>query len=220
MLKLGEKIISDIYLGDKKIAKVFLGDKLVYQSGKPIFLEYIETDGNSYIDTGYCPNENTYVEYDFEVITRPTVNFAGLFGVREEVATYPYNIFVNGLRLRLDFGKYVDDLTYPYTLNTRYLMKAGLGEIYLNEELVKTYNPVIKQLQYSMFLGNFNHDGTRYNTGTAQKIYGFKVYENNVLLHDFRPCLAPNGQIGMYDTVTKKYFYNQGTGTLTYTEVK
>ena len=36
MLKLGEKIISDIYLGDKKIAKVFLGDKLVYQANKPI----------------------------------------------------------------------------------------------------------------------------------------------------------------------------------------
>lgn len=45
MLKLGEKIISDIYLGDKKIAKVFWGDKLVYQANKPIFLDYISFDG-------------------------------------------------------------------------------------------------------------------------------------------------------------------------------
>ena len=214
MLKLGEKIISDIYLGDKKIAKVFLGDKLVYQAGKPIFLDYIETDGNSYIDTGYCPNENTYIEYDFEVTTKVTTTYAGLFGSRENTTAYPYNVFARASEFRLDFGRYSDSATVPYTLNTRYLMKAGLGEIYLNEELVKTYKPVIKQLQYSMFLGNSNNDGTRYNTGTAQKIYGFKAYENNVLLHDFRPCIHPNGTVCFYDTVTKKYFYNQGTGTL------
>ena len=47
MLKLGEKIINQIYLGDKKIAKAYLGDKLVFQSDKPIFVEYIESDGNS-----------------------------------------------------------------------------------------------------------------------------------------------------------------------------
>jgi hypothetical protein len=66
-----------------------------------------------------------------------------------------------------------------------------------------------------MYLGNFNGDGTPYTKGVAQNIYGFKIYENNVLLHDFRPCIDPKGTICMYDMVTKKYFYNQGTSTLT-----
>ena len=218
MLKLGEKIIKDIYLGDKKIAKAFLGDKLVYQAGKPIFLDYIITDGKSYIDTEYCPNENTYIVYDFEVITKPTVAYAGLFGARENSNLYPYNIFVNGSLLRLDFGRYSDGATYKYEVNTRYLIKAGLGEIYINDELVKSYTPRIKQIQYSMYLGNFNADGVPYTTGVAQRIYPCPIYENGVLVRDFKPCIAPNGQVAMYDEVNNKYHYGQGTGTLTYKE--
>lgn len=214
MLKLGDKNISKLYLGDKAISKAYLGDKLVYQAGNPIFLDYIITDGNSYIDTEYCPNENTYIEYDFEVITRVTVSYAGLFGCRENSNAYPYNVFAQSNQFRLDFGMYSEGANYKYEVDTRYLMKAGLGEIYINGELVKSYTPRIKQVQYSMYLGNFNADGVPYTTGVAQNIYGFKVYENNVQLHDFKPCIAPNGQVAMYDEVNKKYHYNQGTGEL------
>lgn len=216
MLKLGEKIISDIYLGDKKIAKVFLGDKLVYQASKPIFLEYLITDGNSYIDTEYCPNENTVIEYTWETIEAPTASYNGLFGSRVATSNEEYHVFLqNGLSLRLDFGRYAEPTVYyKTTLNTKYTMKAGLGEIYINGELVKSYTPKQGQTKNSMFLGNFNNNGTPYTTGVKQKIYPCPIYENGVLVRDFKPCIAPNGQVGMYDEVNKKYHYNAGTGEL------
>ena len=217
MLKLGEKIIKDIYLGDKKIAKAFLGDKLVFQAGKPIFLEYIQTDGNSYIDTEYCANGNTVIEYTWETTQKPTSTAGGLLGSRVSTDKEEYLVFqYSNLNLRLDFGRYSEPIPmYSISLNTKYTMKAGTGEIYINGELVKSYVPKTGQTKNSMYLGNFNNNGTPYTTGTAQKIYGFKAYENNVLLHDFRPCIAPNGQVAMYDEVNKKYFYNQGTGNFT-----
>lgn len=217
MLKLGEKIISDIYLGDKKIAKVFLGDKLVYQAGKPIFLDYIITDGNSYIDTEYCPNENTVIEYTWETIEAPTASYNGLFGSRVATSNEEYHVFLqNGLQLRLDFGRYAEpSVYYKTTLNTKYTIRAGLGEIYINDDLVKSYSPKIGQTKNSMYLGNFNNNGTPYTTGVAQKIYPCPIYENGVLVRNFKPCIAPNGQVAMYDEVNKKYHYGQGTGTLT-----
>jgi hypothetical protein len=44
------------------------------------------------------------------------------------------------------------------------------------------------------------------------KIYSFLVYENNTLIQDLRPALDYNNVACMYDMVTGKYFYNQGTG--------
>lgn len=214
-IKLGEKIISDIYLGDKKIAKVFWGDKLVYQANKPIFLEYIITDGNSCIDTEFCPSENTYIEYTFEIVKAPPQAWNGLFGSRQDTAYYAYNIFCrNSLNLRLDYGRY-EEASYQTSLNTKYTIKAGLGEIYINDELVKSYTPQLQGTSpYPMYLGNFNNKGTPYATGTAQRIYPCPIYENGVLVRDFKPCIAPNGQVAMYDEVNKKYHYNAGTGEL------
>ena len=220
MLKLGEKNITKLYYGDKAISKAYYGDKLVYQAGKPVFLDYIITDGSSYIDTEYCPNENTYIEYTCELTEMPTQSFQGLFGSRKSTSTFEYSIFArNTKHFRLDFGRYVEPTpTYPITLNTKLAFKAGLGEIYVNNELVKTYTPKTRQSPYSMYLGNFNQAGSPYTTGTIQKIYPCAIYENGVLVRDFKPCIAPNGQVAMYDEVNKKYHYGQGTGTLGYTE--
>ena len=219
MLKLGEKNITKLYYGDKAISKAYLGAKLVYQAGKPVFLEYIETDGNSYIDTEYCPSENTYIEYTFEIVKAPPTAWNGLFGSRQDTAYYAYNIFCrNSLNLRLDYGRY-EETSYQTSLNTKYTMKAGLGEIYINDELVKSYTSQLQGTSpYPMYLGNFNNKGTPYATGTAQRIYPCPIYENGVLVRDFKPCIAPNGQVAMYDEVNKKYHYGQGTGTLGYKE--
>lgn len=216
MLKLGDKNISKLYLGDKAISKAYLGEKLVYQAGKLVFLDCIITDGNSYIDTEYCPNENTYIEYACELTALPTNPFQGVFGSRKDTGSYEYIIFArNTGYFRLDFGRYEEPVpTYKYAVDTKFVFKAGLGEIYINDELVKSYNPKTGQSPYSMYLGNFNQVNAPYANGTAQKIYPCQIYENNVLVRDFKPCIAPNGQVAMYDEVNKKYHYNQGTGEL------
>ena len=52
MLRLGDKSISKLYFGNKPISKAYLGSKLVFQSGKPIFLDYIKSTGKQMLDTG------------------------------------------------------------------------------------------------------------------------------------------------------------------------
>ena len=52
MLKLGNKNISKFYLRNKGIGKAYLGTNLVFESAKPIFIDYIESTGKQWIDTG------------------------------------------------------------------------------------------------------------------------------------------------------------------------
>lgn len=179
------------------------------------FVDYIITDGSSYIDTEFCPSENTYIEYTFEVTQTPTASYNGLFGSRQDTAYYLYNVFAtSALTFRIDYGRY-NETGHLFDLNTKYTMRAGNGEIYINDKLVKSYTVTYKGTSpYSMYLGNFNNKGTPYATGTAQRIYPCPIYENGVLVRDFKPCIAPNGQVAMYDEVNKKYHYNVGTGEL------
>lgn len=223
MLKLGEKIISDIYLGDKKIAKVFWGDKLVYQAGKPIFLDYIVFDGNSYIDTLFKPNPHTTrTVLDCMLLDNTSSGGQGIFGSRPTSLSSinSMNIWFNTSdapkKLRLDCtgdGRIKSDII---DITQRLLIDCLDKDVTVNGV---TYSSTVDKsnttyLNYSIYLGNFNNVGKPYTKGCKMYVYGFTIYDNGVLIQDLRPCIDPKGNVCFYDMVTKKYFYNQGTGTL------
>jgi hypothetical protein len=50
----------------------------------------------------------------------------------------------------------------------------------------------------------------------VERNYGMKLYRNDVLVRDFIPVLDLNDEPCMYDRVTGRCFYNQGTGAFLY----
>ena len=208
MLKLGEKIISDIYLGDKKIAKVFLGDKLVFQSGKPIFLDYIEFDGASYIDTGILYPDGC----DGTWTVKGKANMDGAFRVLLATKAVSGSYYGKGSNNKWGLGS-----TYCFDVNGDVLTEAQV--VFKKNQVQATVDGVTltrsaTQSQSTIKLGGTNlaSDLKNYFIG---EVYGCKYVDiNNNLIIDLRPCIHPNGTVCFYDTVTKKYFYNQGTGTL------
>ena len=201
MLKLGDKTISKLYLGDKAIAKAYLGDRLVFQAGKPIFLEYIEFDGNSWIDTGLFANSNTRVETTFYTTVKNTGFYGAYAGSRM------FSAYING-NWRIDST----ETGIKYTEGTLVNSKQDKNGVVINgvlKEYISTPTEFIGNRQ--MFLGWVNGAPTSW-VKFKGKLYKFQVYENNILVGDFKPCINPNGVVCFYDTVTKKYFYNQGTG--------
>lgn len=215
MLKLGEKIISDIYLGDKKIAKAFLGDKLVYQANKPIFLDYIAFDGDSWINIDYMPTSNTRV-----------VGRCSFTQFKGSVANYVFGVFGGGANFGFNVGSNRGILNVPWGANSGiYLYNANtLGQVYsfdiskdgtyLDGVLKLTASQLSEEFTAtkSFFVGWSNGTGTEKLIGN---IYPMQMYESGVLVKDLRPCIDPNGVVCMYDIVTKKYHYNIGTGTIT-----
>ena len=213
MLKLGEKIIKDIYLGDKKIAKVFLGDKLVYQANKPIFLEYVTFDGASYIDTGIVPvfgdkleiygQPMQYGASGITLFSAGTGSHQLIFLPVSAINVY-YKYFETGgarsfragLTAKLSFYECFADGSVNMDGKQIFAPVEGLTAQIVNTNLFIG----VRASQSSYWDGNI---------GTTRLI----ASDGTVKL-DLRPCLDNNGNVCFYDMVTKKYFYNQGTGEL------
>ena len=46
----------------------------------------------------------------------------------------------------------------------------------------------------------------------AAKLYSCQIYDNGTLVRDYVPCMTADGEVGLYDVVTRMFFGNAGTG--------
>lgn len=184
-------------------------------------LEYIEKDGNTqYINTGLIPQPDWTYEFDFE----RTGKFSYLCGSDSAWSLGSFNISidlnshggVSGIGLRtLNFGKlYVSSNLIP-EINERLIIKKTpnqfiIGTNVYNIEIGDTY------AQYPLVIFTTNRNGTPQLDSIfiqQYRLYSFKITDGNGnLIQELLPALDKNGVVGMYDTIKRKFHYNQGTG--------
>ena len=186
----------------------FIGwEKLPY-----IRIEYLESTGTQWIDTGVVPNQDTGIK------TKVTINSiindeVNIFGSGQN---YNYRAFENGVWNGVFFLNYGDTTYNMCAAKLRDNIILSLKNRSLNYSINNEDKPVIvlKTITftspYTMRLfANKRPQGVY--TGKIQ-IYYFQIYDNDVLVRDFIPVLDPDGVPCMYDKVENKFYYNQGTG--------
>lgn len=217
MLKLGDKNITKLYYGDKAIAKVFLGDKLVFNK-KPYYceVEYLESTGTQYIDTGLTGNSDTKAELAVIISTKATGN-VGIFGSRGNSANS--NLLAVGYgtsSLASDFNNSSYSsyrASVSYELDTKYICYTSKEKRFIKDEngIVLAENTTL--CNDTMSTSNLLLFA---ETGVASKQQGkmfyAKIWDDNILVRDFIPVLDNNMKPCMYDKVSGKLFYNKGTG--------
>lgn len=210
-------------------------------------LQYIKGDGNSWIDTGVVASINHRYEFSAKLDGDDANEF--FFGADQYNVGSAYNQFVmktvstHAKIMGIINKSAVDVGTWNVTENNllsnkkMYLVvKNGSQEIYLNSDYTE------KQSQYTAGSASFGSQDTlpiiplylfHVNTTTSTNptnastykrskitVFWLKIYDDttNEMLHEFLP-VAKNGKIGMFDTVTKEFHANIGTGTFAYEEV-
>lgn len=209
-------------------------------------LKYIKGDGNSWIDTGVVADVNHRYELSAKLDGDDADEY--FFGADQYNVGSAYNQFVmktvstHAKIMGIINKSAVDVGTWNVTENNllsnkkMYLVvKNGSQEIYLNSDYTE------KQSQYTAGSASFGSQDTlpiiplylfHVNTTTSTNppnaitykrskitVFWLKIYDDttNEMLHEFLP-VAKNGKIGMFDTVTKEFHANIGTGTFTYEE--
>lgn len=218
MLKLGDKNITKLYYGNKAISKAYWGDKLVYQANKPILLDYISFDGNSWIDIDYIPSSNTRVVGKVSFTQwHPTAGANYVFGVFGGGANFGFNVGSNRAILNVPWGtssgiSFSNDNTFGQV----YSFDISKNGAYLDGVLKLTASQLLQEFTAtkSFYVGWANGTGTQKLVGN---IYPMQIYENDVLVKDLKPCVI-SGVVGLYDMITGKFHTNIGTGTLGYKE--
>lgn len=179
-------------------------------------LEYIQSSGTQYIDTGFKPNQDTRVVMDAMIISQSnaSVCFFGTRNVASSTATLMFNFWSmnTGTTVRSDYFGESKSLTIA-TIGTRLLIDKDKNICKVNSNTITNASGT-GQTTLPLYLFTANNAGainSAYNVNG--NLYSCKIYDNETLARDFIPCINPSGNVGLYDLVTAAFFGNAGTGT-------
>lgn len=183
-------------------------------------VEYIQSNGTQYIDTGYV-NLDDYKPYKIEAEFKYTdVSKGGyVFGTAQSTANrYPLNFGIDASKNAWIFGHYGYEgtsLRFGTSDNqnkhiVKYIFNEGL---YFDNELIETEQISI-QSNSGKNIGLFARiRGTEPNSYSHLKLYSCKFYEeNDLLVRYFVPCYRKIDNVsGLYDVVNN-VFYTSSVG--------
>lgn len=190
------------------------------------YIEYIQGDGNSYINTGFTgyravwqdtagtiPDDLPRIEVDFAV---PSTERTAIFGTIDNSSFNLYvengtNATLNGKGAISNFTIATDEkVTLKYGSLTSCVNSTQLADNsdMSNQYRINNYDtPIILGGAYMQFT---SESGLYLNDA---KIYGFRAYLGDTMTLDLRPYMRKNGTICMRDELTGSFYYNQGSGS-------
>lgn len=171
-------------------------------------LEYIQSNGTQYINTGFQPNQNTRVT----TAAYLTAQDAGawLFGARNSnaVATFGFLTYENAYRSDYNTDQ---NKSIPATYSDPFDIDKNKNQTQINGETEATSTAGTFQCNYPLILFGNNTGGNISGFGSG-KIYQLSIYDNGTLVRNFIPCQNPDSEIGLYDTENSQFYGNAGAG--------
>ena len=189
------------------------------QSGLPdgyTALEYIQSSGTQYIDTGRKLTQDSDITIDFSIVGEINKS-AGIFGSRESAAKNNLTLLrefrsVDSSFFSGDFSEYQKHRFTVVASSERTKIRMNKAGAWVNDILQKSWSDVADFETPTNGLifdvGNNNWTG---NKATMQ-LYGYTDGDAQQLV----PCLDANGVPCLYDLIGKTALYNQGTGSFTW----
>ncbi len=198
-------------ISDKIFYNIGTGDFIAGPSEGPIikydFLEYLESTGTQYIDTGV----NLTGDIDLEIEYRnPTyTQYERVFGLDPAAGNYKYQIEYAGTT---NFVVCVNDTRQSITCDARTnFVKVKLlsnGEFYVDDTLKYNFNKTYTNSNYTIWLFK------GYDQYSSLQIKSCKIWKQNELIKDLVPIRNNNnGEVGVYDKISHEILYNFGTGS-------
>ena len=183
-------------------------------------LEYIESDGDQYINTGFVPGSNTQIHADFQFLGVSA--HTALYGQRGASPNYAnrfdFGYVVSSNAFRFDFG--AGNVTFPTSISwkSRYTLDVDGNSCSLlsDGDVVGQVNAsdVTFTGGYPLYLFAINTAGIVGEISTL-RLYSFQILSGGAAARDFIPCKNPDGVVGLFDSVGGSFYANQGTGAFT-----
>lgn len=181
--------------------------------------EYLESMGSQYIDTEYIPNIKTRTRAEAQFIKNTTSIWGGYSGN----PTTAYDIVgYNGATGRWFMRAFCAGATKKenWVFDTAWHIfetDAGKTTVAIDGDVeARTIDSSYAGYSISVFLFARNALNTQVVSHSHSRLKSVRIWEDDVLMCDFIPILDYNRTPCLYNTVTKKFHYNKGTGTFLY----
>lgn len=176
-------------------------------------VEYIQSSGTQYIDTGRKLTQDSDITIDFSIVGVLAKN-AGIFGSRQ--SAYEKNLAMfqttQPVAFNGDFSEYQKHRFTTASSLERTKIRMNKAGAWVNDILKKSWSNVANFETPTNGLifdvGNNNWTGNK----AIMRLYGYTDGDAQQLV----PCLDANGVPCLYDLIGKTAFYNQGSGSFTW----
>lgn len=188
---------------------------------------YIQTDGTQYIDLGYYAKSATRFELDCALVRPDYSSDQYLFGTHGgyKAGNFPFSMYVKANSAGLGWNCQTNSSNYSTLTSTRIsaerqkfvldgygnaasVLKADGTTLYTT---TITHNHANAESPYEFTICTSRGKGGTITAPTPLKVFSVRIYESNVLKHEFVPCVQ-NGVVGLWDTVGKVFKGNSASG--------
>ena len=184
-------------------------------------LEYIQSSGTQYIDTGLSAPTGMRVQCDVELTSlRSGLNM--LFGSHDASDPYYRNYLAASSNGHWEIGAYGTGTFGSVTTGRKYNIDVCTISGSLSAKIdgmayaIGNIAPSTKRSDLNVYLFALN-----YASGllwSSMKLYSAKIYldaAGSSPVRDFIPCKNASGVVGLWDDVNSVFYGNAGTGTFT-----
>lgn len=220
MLKLGGawhdiarvfKKVNGIWVEQTELANVVDQTKRLANGGEYVVelpegytrLEYIESTGSQWFDTGFTPNQDSrvVVETEFTVLD----DNAWMFGVRKTSNAQGFGAFYDTSTgtLGAAYGNEQISGDLSAKTGTRYHFDLNKNKLTVDDSTIDfNAQTFTAHATLPMFV---RYSNTAYAAYSYEKRYVTRVYDNGEMVRNYIPCINPSGVVGMYDVVTDTF---------------
>lgn len=188
-------------------------------------LEYIKSDGNSYIDTGMAWGTDKKIEisYCLDIGNSVQGNWHpfGNTSVFIQYGTNSNNVWVKNVYVKINENNYNTSnfaLYPPFTLtvtNTNIAVKGLYSYIDTAETTIYTRSgsSVTSATKTITIFGRHKEDNSVDYKAKNMLLYRWKMYQNDTLIQELVPATRKSDNvIGLYDIVNNSFLTNGGNG--------
>lgn len=204
--------VKHLTMDGKSVVRLIAGNAVLWKGLPEGYkrLDYIESTGKQYIDTGFIPNQDSHIVCEFMYF-----GGTGIYGARDNTSSDGFCMRVTNSRWQPQYNDTMNRTSIASDTTNWHVADQNKNVFALDGVVGLTFtygeftspNPVI----VGGILGN--KDGVPTLYGGDCRYRSFQIYDNDVLVRDLVACKSPNGAIGMYDTLNAVFYSNAGTGT-------
>ncbi len=180
-------------------------------------VEYIQSSGAQYINTGFSPNQDTRVIAEMEYVSH-TDQTCGLFGVGIGTGKI-YELYHYSGAYTFAYGSTKYTATTAVAIGQKMLIDVSGQRATVNiSGVVVDVTPSNSEsfADAGTIYIHALHRGSAASFLSYTRTYSFKIYDNGILARDFVPCYRKSdGSVGLYDLVTASFYTNAGMGDFT-----
>lgn len=180
-------------------------------------LEYIESTGTQYIDTGFVPNQDSHVYLKVMPMSAAETGDGSGF--------IPYGAGISNSSKAFECYSSLGQYEFNYDGQYSFVGSASVGsvlEIDHNKNIVSLCSNGEKQnINFTYATFSCPYTLTLFALHRASilrgllRLYSCQIYDNGTITRYFVPCKNPYGEVGLYDLVNCMFYQNVGTGTFT-----